>query len=233
MMSRLFCVSVVLASAVLLAAGVNGATIEGRWSGEQGTVVYTQDGNAVTGEATFPNGQTAKLVGVMIGDKVYYSFTRDTGEFGTGVMTVSEDGKTLESTYAEMGTGISGTWRITRDTAGGTPPAAKSQLAGRWNSNLGETVFEQSGTKATGKLTMVNGHTANITGGLRGREFAFTFQLDAGGGGGDGRLVLSPDGMVLSGTYTKTPDNIKGDWVLVRPGPVPCGEPSLPAAANP
>jgi hypothetical protein len=228
MSRQLFAIVLSTSAALLLAAGARGATIEGRWSGPEGTVVYYQDGNAVTGEATFPNGQTAKLVGVMIGNKVYYSYFRITGEFGTGTMTLSQDGNTLESTYSEISTGRSGTWRITREAAAGPPPEATVQFAGQWNSNFGETVLDQSGDKVTGKLTMVDGDTVSITGELHGRTLDFTFQLGRGGGG-NGQLTQSPDGMILRGTYTKTPDNLKGDWILVRPGPVPCSEPDLPA----
>jgi hypothetical protein len=230
-MSTRLCVSVslLMSAVLLLATSAIGASIEGRWSGPQGTAVYTQDGNAVAGEGTLPNGETAKIVGVMIGNKVYYSYVRSTGPFGTGTMTLSEDGSRLESTYAELGTGNSGTWQLTRDAAGGSPPAAKVQLAGRWNSNLGEVVFEQSDTSATAKITMVDSHTASITGEIRGRKLDFTFRLDEGGGG-NGQLTLSDDGMILSGTYKKVPDIEKGEWILVRPGPVPCGELKLPAA---
>lgn len=226
-----WCASVLLLmSAVLLpVTGAWATSIEGHWSGQQGTVVYTQDGNAISGEATFPNGQTAKIVGVMIGDKVYYSYARATGEFGTGTMTLSKDAKVLESTFAEMGTGVTGQWRISRDAAGDAPPAAKVQLAGRWNSNVGEAVFEQSGTSVTVKVTIVNGHTGNAKGELHGRTLDFTFRLE-GGEDGDGQLTLSDDGTILSGTYTVMPVNEDGKWILVRPGPVPCGELSVPAA---
>ena len=212
---------------MLVATAAWAASVTGKWSGPQGTVELKQDGNSVTGHGTLPNGEHVSVVGVMLGNQVHYSYSRTSGGFGVGTMTLSKDGDALDSTFYEHTNGTSGKWHITR---GKTAPATEPlQIAGKWNSNMGDAVVEQTGADVAAKVTFVNGHTAQLKGQLEGRTLSFTYELGQGGGG-NGKITLSDDGAILSGKYLDQPSGAEGELILVRPGPVPCGLPSPPAA---
>ncbi len=227
MFQRMSATGLAVMCVVLSATSAWGTSLTGKWSGQQGTVTYQQDGNSVTGYGTLPNGEAVDLIGVMLGNKVHYSYSRSSGGFGVGTMTLSKDGNTLESTYFESTSGTSGQWQLTRDKVHQTKPAEPAQLARKWNSNMGPAEFEQTGADVIAKVTFVNAHTAQLTGKLDGRTLEFTYELGQGGGG-TGNVTLSDDGTILQGTYTDAQSG-EGELVMVRPGPVPCGLPDPPA----
>lgn len=216
MLDRLISLVTVLA----LIAGTGsawGASIAGNWSSPDGDVIFTQDGAGIRGDATFPQGGTAKIVGVQLDNEFYFSYVRNTGRFGTGKMVLSDDENELHGTYSDQGSGREGEWTLTRGSAVPSEDSASETevaVAGHWHSNLGETTFEQSGTHVTGTITFVNEHTGTVEGDLADRVLTFTYQLSAGEHG-HGELTLSPDGATLRGTYQKLPSGEGGVWILI------------------